>query len=81
MAVINPIFNFCGVDRLALSVLGSPVPTPSLSYLLTVKWIEYRPSKPAAVGPQDPAKAPAIPTPNDAAEAALAAVLAKAATL
>lgn len=81
LAVVNPIFNFCGVNRLALSVLGSPVPTPSLSYLLSVRWIEYRPSKPAAVGPQDPAKAPAVPTPNDAAEAALAAVLAKAATL
>ena len=81
LAIVNPTFNFAGVNRLALKELFAPVPTASLSYRFKVQWIEYRPSLPAAVGAQDPAKAPAVPTPNDAAEAALAAILAKAATL
>lgn len=80
-SIVNPAFNFCGITRGAVKEIFAPVQTGSLSYRFKVQWIEYRPSKPAAVGAADPAKAPAVPTPADAAEAALAAVLAKAATL
>lgn len=80
-AVINPFFNFCRVDRISLKTMGSPKVTPTLSYQLEVQWIEYRPSQPAKVGPQDPALPPATPSPLDAAEKQFADLIAKAATL
>jgi len=81
LAIVSPFFSFVGISRLALKELFAPMPTPGLSYRVKVQWIEYRPSQPAKVGPQDPALPPATPTPNDAAEALFAQVAAKAATL
>jgi hypothetical protein len=63
--VSNPIFQFVGIDRIALKELGSPTPTGGAGWELEVEWIEYRPSAKAATGKADPAKPPEDPKPKD----------------
>lgn len=67
----NPIPNFLGVDRVSRKKISAPFVTSSLSWRMKVAFIEYRPLILVPIGPQEPAKLPAEPTPADAAERAI----------
>ncbi len=53
--VKNQIFEFVGIDRIALRSYGIK-PSAGNSWQVTTKWIEYSPTAPTKTGSADPAK-------------------------
>jgi len=68
LAVENALFAWARITRVALKKLGQMKPTTGLSWRLPITFIEYNPQVIVPVGPADPAKPPATPTPLDEGE-------------
>lgn len=67
--VKNPIFEFNGINRVTVRVVGAPRWQEAKGYWTgTIHLLEYNPPRTTTIGVADPAKPPDEPTPNDKAE-------------